>query len=251
MAWSASPDWQQNLSPPAPGAFPDPPPLKANYRFGWMKLRGGRAQAIFTKPEQDIIQLEVSGGSTGLVRQLWKLDATQFAQARASTLRPIRVKQIEDYGWKKIETDLAFTDERVTSQRLQILPDPVSLEKQKFQFPNLYDLLTALLYVRSQRLQPGDNFNLAVYPGNTAYLASVRVVCSEKIQVMAGKYNALKFEVRLQKITTTLGLEPHRKFKRAFIWISDDENRILLRVEAEIFVGSVWMELQSVKLTGN
>jgi len=41
-------------------------------------------------------------------------------------------------------------------------------------------------------------------------------------------------------------LEPHRKFKRATIWISDDNDRMLLRIEGQIFVGTVTAELQSV-----
>jgi hypothetical protein len=42
-------------------------------------------------------------------------------------------------------------------------------------------------------------------------------------------------------------LEPHRKFRHATIWVSDDRDRILLRIEAQIFVGTVFAELQSVR----
>jgi Protein of unknown function (DUF3108) len=40
-------------------------------------------------------------------------------------------------------------------------------------------------------------------------------------------------------------LQTHRKFRRATIWVSDDSDRILLRIEAQIFVGTVFAELQS------
>jgi hypothetical protein len=43
-----------------------------------------------------------------------------------------------------------------------------------------------------------------------------------------------------------LELEPHRKFRRATVWISDDANRIPLRIEAQIFVGTVFAELEAV-----
>jgi hypothetical protein len=250
LAWSAPADWQQNLSSPQPGPFPNPPPLKAKYRFGWMKLSGGAAEAVLTVPRRGILQLEVTGGSTGVVRKLWKLDATHEALAEASTLRPIRLKQSEDYGWDRITTEVTFTDKGAIFLRRHLSPNTATPEKQQFLFPHLYDLQTALFYIRSQRLQPGDDFNLVVFPGNTAYLANVRVTGRENIQVQGQKYKALKFEVRLQKVTPQLTLEPHTKFKHAYVWLSDDENRILLRVEAEIFVGSVWMELQSLKVTG-
>ena len=250
LAWGEPPDWQQNLSSPEPGPFPPPPALTAKYRFGWMSLVGGSAEAVLAKPRHDVLQLNVSGGSTGLVRKLWKLDATHEALAQISTLRPIRIKQIEDYGWDKIATEVTYSEKGVTFLRRHVnaTATPGTPEKaQEFSFPNLHDLLTALLYIRSQRLEQGDEYSLAVFPGNSAYVASVRVIGTENIRVRAGKYKAFKFEIRLQKITPGLGLEPHPKFKRAFAWLSDDENRILLRVEAEIVVGSVWMELQSVK----
>lgn len=251
LAWGAPPEWQEKLSPPEPGSFPAPPPLVAKYHFGWMKLGGGVAEAVLTRPRHDILQLEVSGGSTGLVRKLWKLDATHEAIAQASTLRPIRIKQTEDYGWDKITTEATYTEKGVTYLKRHASDTAATPEKpQEFSFPNLRDLWTALLYIRSQRLEPGDDYSLVVFPGNSPYLANVRVICKEPIRVRAGKFNALKFEISLQKITPTLGLEPHPKFKRAYAWLSDDENRILLRVEAEIFVGSVWMELQSAKTTG-
>ena len=42
-------------------------------------------------------------------------------------------------------------------------------------------------------------------------------------------------------------LEPHRKFRRATAWVSDDNDRLPLRIEAQIFVGTVFAELQSVQ----
>ncbi|HWB58311.1 MAG TPA: hypothetical protein VG733_02420, partial [Chthoniobacteraceae bacterium] len=71
-----STNWQQKISPPDPGPFPPPPPLTATYHFGWTKIGGGFAEATLTRPRKDVMQLEVSGGSTGFIRKLWKLDAT-------------------------------------------------------------------------------------------------------------------------------------------------------------------------------
>jgi hypothetical protein len=56
--------------------------------------------------------------------------------------------------------------------------------------------------------------------------------------------------VQLAKIGKKRDLEPHKKFKRASVWISDDADRLLLRIEASIFVGKVFAELQSVQFPG-
>lgn len=246
---AAPADWQRSLSPANPGPFPLPRALKANYSLGWFTFKGGEAGAVFSKPRRDIVQMEVKGGSTGWVRGLWKLDASHKAVARASTLRPIQVSQVESYSAKTTTTQLTFNEHCATCLRRSNPPDAVPPKEERFVFPNLFDMQTALLWVRSQRLVPGDSYSLAVFPANTPYLATVRVIGREKIRCRAGRYNALKLELKLQKITPELGLEPHKKFKRGFAWISDDADRILLRAEAEIFVGSVWLELQSVSFT--
>lgn len=250
LALSAPPDWQRKLSPVNPGPFPLPRALRANYRMGWFAFHAAEARAVFLKPRPDILQLEVRGGTSGFVRSLWKLDASQKAVARASALRPVYVKQVETYSAKTMTTHLEFSERGVTSLRSPNPPDAFPTKEQKFQFPYLFDLHTALLFIRSQRLAPGDSCNLAVFPATAPYLVTARVVAREKIRVNAGRYDAIKLELKLQKITPELGLEPHKKFKRGFAWISDDANRILLRAEAEIFVGSVWIELQNVKFTG-
>ena len=74
--------------------------------------------------------------------------------------------------------------------------------RHTYDFPGLYDLQTALLYVRSQKLQTGQTFHLAVYPGTSPYLATVTVLGREKIKVKAGTYPAIKLDLKLQKITS-------------------------------------------------
>jgi hypothetical protein len=53
--------------------------------------------------------------------------------------------------------------------------------------------------------------------------------------------------LKLSRVGKNLELQPHRKFRRASIWVSDDSDRLLLRAEAQIFVGSVFAELRSVR----
>jgi hypothetical protein len=115
-----------------------------------------------------------------------------------------------------------------------------------FALPNLFDLHSATLYLRSQPLKQGNVYRLAVYPSTNPYLAIIRVTGREKISVRAGTYNAIKLDLQLKRIGKHLELEPHKKFRRATIWVSDDTERLILRIEAQIFVGTVFAELQSV-----
>jgi len=116
-----------------------------------------------------------------------------------------------------------------------------------FNLENLYDLHSAFLYLRSQPLRDHSVYRVTVYPANSAYVATLTVVGREHLRVRAGSYNAIKLDLKLQRVSKKNELEPHRKFKRATIWISDDNDRLLLRIESQIFVGTVTAELQSVR----
>ncbi len=113
-------------------------------------------------------------------------------------------------------------------------------------FPNLFDLHSAALYLRSQPLKQGSVYRLVVYPASNPYLTTVTVPGREKISVRPGSYKAIKLDLRLKRIGKNFELEPHRKFRRATIWVSDDAERMILRIEAQVYVGTVFAELQSV-----
>jgi hypothetical protein len=105
-----------------------------------------------------------------------------------------------------------------------------------------------MLYLRSQPLKDRSVYRVVAYPATNAYLATVTVVGRDKISVHAGNYDAIKLDLQLKRIGKHLELEPHRKFRHGTIWVSDDTERLLLRIEAQVFVGTVFAELQSVSL---
>src|SRR5262245_14716472 len=240
-------DWQTTLSKEPAGNFPELRPLRASYRFGWSGVTAATGDIHFTKPSNDRFQLEGTGRTIGLVRALWKLDVTQRAVANSQTLAPIETQQTENYRSKKLATHLTFTNSGVTRARTEGEGAAAKTTALDFTLPNLFDLHSAALYLRSQPLKQGNVYRLAVYPATNAYLAIIKVTGREKISVRAGTYNAIKLDLQLKRIGKHLELEPHKKFRRATIWVSDDAERLILRIEAQIFVGTVFAELQSMR----
>ena len=247
-SWNGSlaADWQATLSKEPPGNFSELRPAHAFYRFGWSGVTAATGEIHFTRPSNDRFQLEGTGRTTGFVRALWKLDVTQRAIANSHTLAPIETQQSESYRSKKIVTHLAFTNSGVTRARTEGQGDKAETKSKQFAFPNLFDLHSAALYLRSQPLKEGSVYRLAVYPATNAYVAILKVTGREKISVRAGIYNAIKLDLQLKRVGKHLELEPHKKFRRGTIWVSDDAERLVLRVDAQIFVGTVFAELQSV-----
>ena len=242
---SLAENWEATLSRDPIGNFPELRPLRASYRFGWSGLTAATGEVHFTKPSETKFQLDGTGRTISFVRALWKLDASYQASASAETLRPNETEQIENYRSKKIVTHLTFTNNGVTRARTEG-KGAAEAKTRQFNFPNLFDLFSAMLYLRSQPLKDRSVYRVVAYPATNAYLATVTVVGREKISVHAGSYSAIKLDLGLKRIGKHRQLEPHRKFRRATIWVSDDAERLLLRIEAQVFVGTVFAELQSV-----
>src|SRR5439155_14768407 len=179
-------------------------------------------------PSRDRFQFDGTGRTIGLVRVLWRLDVNHRATARAETLHPIDTQQTESYRWKKIVTHLAFTNSGVSRTRTESQGGASDTKTRQYSFPDLFDLHSAALYLRSQPLRDRSVYRIVVYAATNAYLATVTVVGHEKISVHAGTYNAIKLDLQLKRIGKQLELEPHRKFRRGTIWVSDDAERLLL-----------------------
>lgn len=240
-------NWETTLTKGPPGNFPELRPLRASYRFGWSGFTAATGEVHFTKPDANQFEFEGTGRTIGLVRALWKFDVNHRAVANAQTLHPIETHQTENYRSKKIVTDLAFSNGGVTRTRTEGERSSEGPKTRQFNMPDLFDLHSAALYLRSQPLKNQSVYRIVVYPATNAYLAILTVVGREKISVHAGNYNAIKLDLQLKRIGKHLELQPHRKFRRATAWVSDDPERLLLRLEAQIFVGTVFAELQSVR----
>ena len=242
-------DWRAKLTPPVLGEAPPMRLLHATYRFGWSKFEAATADFDYTKTKEGPMKLEVKTRTNGLVRKLWSMDATHTALFEPETLRPISARQTEIYKKETQTTTLDFDAGGVSRLKEIQPPDKNPPRTKRFDFPGVFDLYGALLFVRSQPLKKDDVVRVVVYPATAPYLAELKVVGREKIEAGKTKYDAVKLDLKLRKITKKWELEKHGKFKRATAWLSDDRDRLLLKIQAEVSVGSVWTEMESVKFT--
>src|SRR5256885_3432085 len=166
---SAAPAWESTLTKDPPGNFPEPRPVRTTYHFGWSGITAGSGDIRFTRSDKRF-QLEAAGKTIGFVRALWRLDASYHGVVDAETLRPIESKQTEIYRKKKLITDLAFTNSGVMRTRTEIPAAGKTSIPVPFNFPGLFELSSAWLYLRSQPLTDHSVYRIAVYPATSAYL---------------------------------------------------------------------------------
>lgn len=236
----------------------------ASYRFGWMRVSAATALLTFTPEGRNIARLDFTATTVGTVRRLWPMDATAYAVADAATLLPIRSRQAEWYRNRTVISATEFLPNLVYHGKGRIsgtgLPDGFSDNKprnreeisafiggkvKRLKGTGLLDMHTALLRIRLHPLNTGDTITWVIYHDNYPYLARVEVLGREPVRLRSGAvFSAIKLRLDLQWIDRDGQLNEHKRFRGACGWLSDDARRLPLKIESEVFVGSVWAELE-------
>lgn len=107
--------------------------------------------------------------------------------------------------------------------------------------PNAQDLLSALYYARTLDLQNakvGDEFTIPTFFDQENYPMKIKFLGKEVVKTALGKTNCLKFSPLLQE---------GRVFKEKedmTIWISDDQNKVPIRLKTNLLIGSLKLDLE-------
>jgi hypothetical protein len=107
-----------------------------------------------------------------------------------------------------------------------------------------FDLVSAYYFSRSldlYKIKVGDKFKLNYFLGDGINQLSIEFVGREVVSSKLGNIRCLKFSPSIQPGRI------FRKDSKLYLWITDDGNRVPVKAEVEILVGSVTMEIKSAK----
>ncbi len=242
---AAADEWNSSLTP-APGPTALPRPFEAEYRFGWSDIEAARATAKVTFSGSEG-RLQGQGATNGLARMLWQLDVTHEATTRLPDFEIVETRQIERYAQRTLDIHMVTKPDGLWRLRDSGSQPPAKWKKIKVS--PLRDLFSGMLFIRSQKLSPGDTVTTVIYPGDSPFLVTLKVLGNEPLVLAGAARDAIKLDITIQKINTKNDnkLEPHSKFRSGKVWLSNDADRLPLRAEVDIFIGYVFAELESVR----
>lgn len=241
-------DWRAAAAGLRPGPFPPPPDeMRARYVFGWSGIEAAAADVRLERGAGDVWNASVQGGTTGAVRKLWKLDADYRSELSAGDWFPAWCTLTEKYQRYSVTETSDFRPGGVRSRRVSTKQGAGPGEWLNFYVTGLRDMAGALLLARSQPLKDGDSLDLAVFPGEWMYLVRLEVLGRDKLRWRGSDRNVIRCGLEIDWIGKDYSLQPHKKFQRGTVWVSDDALRMPLRVEVKVFIGSVFAELDTVE----
>lgn len=202
-----------------------------DYDVSWIKLAGGTARMTIAAAGPDQFRITSVAKSGGGLARFYKIRdeiETTVSRADFSTLR--YVKRLDEKG-DKMEEVTTIEDGVATRRRHKIKRVPVPRP--------VLDPISVIYHVRTLDLTPGKGHDLTLIADGKLYTVHARVVRREKVTTAAGTFDCVLVEPEMVRGGVI-------KEERLFIWYSDDERRLPVRIRTEVKFGSVTASLKSV-----
>ncbi|MBC7451918.1 MAG: DUF3108 domain-containing protein [Cytophagales bacterium] len=218
------------------------------YRLHYGFVNAGEARievdpAMFVINNKICYKTSVTGSTTGSfdlvmhVRDQWTSYIDTASKIPQRSMRDIvennyRLKEMVMFDYSKNMANI-------------ILEKGKELEKSTAQYPivsNLQDIVSGAYYLRTidySKLQPGATITLKAFFEDKLYDFTIRYAGKEKIDTKYGHINAIKIQPVMPDNELFDGGNSIR------MWLSDDGNKIPLKIEADMFVGKVAVDLKN------
>lgn len=210
-----------------------------NYVLKYGFIKGGEAVIkVFSEDYkgQNVVHAIASAHTTGVADKVFKVIDTYESYFTTDSNLPLRaVRNIREGGYKFYGEDHFDHDKNTVinvKKGVQKVPD------------NILDIISAFFYLRRidfTNIKVGESFFFDTYFGDELFPFCVVFKGREEVSTPSGKYKCLKFLPIV---------EPGRVFKEnddMLFWLSDDMNKIPIKIKFDLVVGSFNCELTSFK----
>ncbi len=242
-ALAEDPAWKSELTSSALGPHANLTPTVLDFGLSWNgAIESGKLRIEFAPPDAkkpNAYLVRSSASSLGAAAALFPYKSNFWSELDPTTFRPKFFHSVEIDKSENVTNDVRYFPDRVEcSETTKVFKTGVAKTSNKmFKSAPIFDIFSAMLHIRSQKLDGGDKIALIVCPFKTPYLLRVNVIGRE---IHNGR-DAIRLTLGMRKIDRkTLELLPYKKLKQdVTLWLSDDADRIPIELRAAAFIGDV------------
>ncbi len=210
-------------------------------------LRAGTA--VLEVQEKDLNGKKVfytkgTGWTSGMIKWFFSVDDKYESYFDKDTVKPYLFKRkIDEGGYKKHRiTSFNYNSNKAYVQDFTMQKDT------SVSFSNVQDILSSFYYLRNKdvkNMNKGEEIAIDMFLDSQVYPFKLRFIGRETLKTKFGKVKTLIFRPLVQS---------GRVFKAqesVTLWITDDANKIPIKMKADLAVGSLRAELESYKGLAN
>ena len=195
---------------------------------------------------KDVFHVVGKGWTTGAIKWFFKVEDRYESYFDKETTAPYKfIRKINEGGHTR-DIEINFNQDKHEATINNKKHNTVETVKTK---PNVQDLVSAFYYLRNnydtKTIKKYDVVKLNMFFSGENYVFKLKFLGRETIKI---KLNGTKVKIN------TMKFRPYVQAGRVFkeeesltVWISDDENKIPLRIKADLAVGSLRGDLIQYK----
>jgi hypothetical protein len=211
--------------------------LKYKLRYGFLTAAEAtlRVEATDIKFDgQEVYHLVAEGKTSGAFNVLYKVRNRYDSYINKKDLSPyLYTENIRESNYRRSDKARFYQDQhKIVSKKGTFKGDGQT-----------FDLVSAYYFARSLELSKvryGDKFVMDYFLDDGVTKLEIQFIGREKVNTAIGTFNCLKFSPSIQPGRI------FRKDSKLYLWITDDLNRIPVKAQVELVVGSVTMEIMNV-----
>lgn len=210
---------------------------------GWMKAGEATLSVRDSKIKgRQVYHVIGKGKTTGAVSWFFKVrDRYESYFDKTSGLPYKFVRDIDEGGHTK-KLEIEFDQENQKAYVNNIKKNKKSIVVTK---PNVQDMVSAFYYLRNNYetddINEGDEVNLDMFFDSENYNFKLKFLGRETIKTKFGKVKCLKFRPYV------MAGRVFKEQESLTLWVSADDNKVPLRIRADLAVGSLRADLEAFR----
>lgn len=220
---------------------------KLTFRLHYGFITAGEATInvtpqLFKVNDKICYKFDVYGKTTGMFRTMMEIKDRWLSYVDTTTLMPeLAYREIKESKYRLWETTTFEQGQdtiKVEYKKKKKNPQTIKY----FQSPaDIHDMVSGYFYLRNidySQMEKGDRVKINAFLEDTVYPFEIIYKGKGVVKTEFGKINAIKLTPDMPDNELFDGEDS------IVIWLSDDGNRIPLKIEAKMFVGAVEMDIE-------
>ncbi|PKQ45832.1 DUF3108 domain-containing protein [Confluentibacter flavum] len=191
---------------------------------------------------KDVYHVVGKGWTTGMIKWFFKVEDRYESYFDKKTNIPYKfIRNIDEGGYTKdIEIDFDHANNKAYNH------DKKNKVKAVFDTkPNIQDMVSTFYYLRNRldvkNIKPGDEVMVDMFFDEEIYGFKLKYLGEETIETDFGKIKTLKFR------PSVMAGRVFKEEESLTLWVSNDKNKIPLRIKADLRIGSLRADLEAFK----
>lgn len=210
--------------------------LQYNIQYGFVKAGEAELQVknMTTRNNKPVFHMVGTGRTTGMTDWFFHTEDRYETYMDTSKLHPVEFIRDVDEGGYTINRHIFFNQDNLTATDTYKRDTVFQLDQQ------MQDIFSAFYYARSmdvEGIKVGDEIHIPVFLDHETFPFILRYGGVERVELDDFSVNCMKFTPVVQE---------GRVFKEEesmTIWVSNDKNRVPIKLKSELAVGSITVEL--------